>query len=41
MVKKIDMQNYNQVSSDQDLDGIMDALVDKVAEGVAIAAEGW
>lgn len=37
---KIDMQNINQINDQQDIDGIMEALLDKVAEGVAVAAEG-
>lgn len=37
---KIDMQNINQIHDQQDIDGIMEALLDKVAEGVAVAAEG-
>lgn len=37
---KIDMQNINQVQSDADIDGIVEKLVEKVYEGVSIAAEG-
>lgn len=37
---KVDMQNYNQVSSSMDLDGIADQLLDVVYDRMTVAAEG-
>jgi len=37
---KVDMQNYNQVNSSMDLDGIADQLLDVVYDRMTVAAEG-
>lgn len=37
---KIEMQNVNQINSEQDIDGIIDSLTDRLYEEMTIAAEG-
>ena len=37
---KIDMQNINQINDQQDIDGIVEALTDKLYEAMSTAAEG-
>lgn len=37
---KIEMNNNNQISGADDLDGILDALEEKLYEGMTVAAEG-
>ena len=37
---KIDMQNNNSISSNMDIDGVINQLTDKVYNAMSIAAEG-